>query len=154
MFDTWIDAYERNEVSAVLMLDMSAAFDLVDHEILHRKLELYGFSECANINCHACRGLYDDSTFSLSSGNMEELNDNLDKKYHQIAKYMDMNRLILNSEKTHLLIMTSARKHANHQDFGIYLDTGSEQMRKNYLVLICPTVCPGISMSGTQSNNL
>ena len=200
MFDTWIDAYERNEVSAVLMLDMSAAFDVVDHAILLSKLELYGFRECAlswiasylmnrsqsvyieghlsdslsvecgvpqgsilgpllyvlytndlpeavhehhlqqdhqqgdhlyNINCHACGGLClyaDDSTFSLSSGNMEELNANLDKKYQDIAKYMDKNRLILNSEKTNLLIMTSARKHANHQDFGIYLDTGSEHI--------------------------
>ena len=63
-----------------------------------------------------------------SSGNMEELNANLDKKYQDIAKYMDKNRLILNSEKTNLLIMTSARKHANHQDFGIYLDTGSEHI--------------------------
>ena len=200
MFDTWIDAFEQNEVSAVLMLDMSAAFDVVDHAILLSKLELYGFRECAlswiasylmnrsqsvyieghlsdslsvecgvpqgsilgpllyvlytndlpeavhehhlqqdhqqgdhlyNINCHACGGLClyaDDSTFSLSSGNMEELNANLDKKYQDIAKYMDKNRLILNSEKTNLLIMTSARKHANHQDFGIYLDTGSEHI--------------------------
>ena len=57
---------------------------------------------------------------------MEELNVDIDQKYQQIAKYMDKNKLILNSDKTHLLIMTSARKHATHQDFGIYLDTGSE----------------------------
>ena len=68
----------------------------------------------------------DDSTFSLSCRSVEELNENLDKKYQQIAKYMEKNKLILNSDKTHLLIMTSARKHANHQDFGIYLNTGSE----------------------------
>ena len=47
MYNTLIDAFERNEVSAVLMLDMSAAFDVVDHKILYSKLELYGFSDCA-----------------------------------------------------------------------------------------------------------
>ena len=43
MFDSWIEAFEDDEVSAVLMLDMSAAFDVVDHQILLNKLELYGF---------------------------------------------------------------------------------------------------------------
>ena len=39
---------------------------------------------------------------------------------------MAKNKLILNSDKTHLMVMTSSKKHATHQDFGIYLDTGSE----------------------------
>ena len=37
-----------------------------------------------------------------------------------------MNKLILNSDKTHLLVMTSARNHRNHQNYNITLDTGSE----------------------------
>ena len=41
MFDTWIDALGQNEGSAVLMLDMSAAFDVIDHEILLEKIEHY-----------------------------------------------------------------------------------------------------------------
>ena len=43
MQDTWLDALDRGEISAVVMCDMSAAFDLVNHSILLRKLELYGF---------------------------------------------------------------------------------------------------------------
>ena len=47
MFDSWIEAFEDDEVSAVIMLDMSAAFDVVDHVILLDKLALYGFEESA-----------------------------------------------------------------------------------------------------------
>ena len=55
---------------------------------------------------------------------MDELNADIYLKYKVIAQYMDKNKLIL--DKTHLLVMTSARKHLNHQNFGIYLNTGSE----------------------------
>ena len=43
-----------------------------------------------------------------------------------IADYMGRNKLILNSDKTHLLVMTSSRSHRNHHNFGITLDTGTE----------------------------
>ena len=39
---------------------------------------------------------------------------------------MTNNKLILNSDKTHLMVMTSTKKHSIYHDFGIYLDTGSE----------------------------
>ena len=45
MFDNWIEAFENDEVSAVIMLDMSAAFDVVDIDILLSKLALYGFED-------------------------------------------------------------------------------------------------------------
>ena len=35
---------EQNEMSAVMMLDLSAAFDLVNHNLLLEKLKLMGFS--------------------------------------------------------------------------------------------------------------
>jgi hypothetical protein len=39
---------------------------------------------------------------------------------------MASNRLVLNSDKTHLLVMASDRKHKIHGNFGIVLDTGME----------------------------
>ena len=68
----------------------------------------------------------DDSTFTLINKNTDELNVEIDQKYKIIAQYMNKNKLILNSDKTHLMVMTSARKHATHENFGIYLDTGTE----------------------------
>ena len=45
MFDVWVEAFENGDISTVIMLDMSAAFDLVDHNILVQKLSIYGFED-------------------------------------------------------------------------------------------------------------
>ena len=49
-----------------------------------------------------------------------ELENTIAEKYQSVADYMANNRLKLNSDKTHLLIM--------HQHFGIKLDTGQEEI--------------------------
>ena len=41
---------------------------------------------------------------------------------------MGKNKLVLNSEKTHLLVMSSSRNHLQHGNFGITLDTGNEEI--------------------------
>ena len=45
MYDTWVNAFENNEISAVVLLDMSAAFDVVSKDILLNKLKIYGFND-------------------------------------------------------------------------------------------------------------
>ena len=47
MFDSWVEAFDNKDITAVLMLDMSAAFDLVDHDLLLQKMAEYGFEESA-----------------------------------------------------------------------------------------------------------
>ena len=253
MYDQWIEAFENDEVTAVVMLDLSAAFDVVDHEILIQKLKLYGFEDCAiswlrsylsgrsqrvyvegalseslkleagvpqgsilgpllyilytndlpqvlhdhpqpetqveppdyreahvgqleqvvqehqdhhpqqhglgpglqaipthqfNTNCKECGAICifaDDSTFSLSNKDTGKLKEDIKIKYESIRDYMNKNKLILNSDKTHLLVMTSEQKHKKHNNFGISLDTGSE---------VIEPISEERLLGGTVSSNL
>ena len=43
MYNYWIDNLENDEISAAVLIDMSAAFDVLDHKILIEKMEIYGF---------------------------------------------------------------------------------------------------------------
>ena len=193
MLDVWGEAFEDKDISAVLMLDMSAAFDLVDHDLLVKKLALYGFEknslswvtsylsnrsqqvyvdgalssplevdvgvpqgsilgpllyiiftndlpECVhqhpaqtntffNTHCEQCGGICcfaDDSTFTISSKDPEYLIEAIADKYKSISTYMSQNKLVLNSDKTHLMVMASSHQHRKYNEFGIYLDTGTE----------------------------
>ena len=45
MYDVWNEAQAQGKVSATVMLDLSAAFDVVDSFILVEKMKLYGFDE-------------------------------------------------------------------------------------------------------------
>ena len=45
LFDLWLEAAEEKELSATCLLDQSAAYDLLCHLGLSKKLKLYNFSE-------------------------------------------------------------------------------------------------------------
>ena len=48
MYSSWVEAYEQDKVTAVVLLDMSAAFDLVVKTILIEKLKLYGLDSSSS----------------------------------------------------------------------------------------------------------
>ena len=45
MYDRWVKAASRGQVTGVVLVDLSAAFDLVSPEILIQKLRIYGLKE-------------------------------------------------------------------------------------------------------------
>ena len=45
LVDMWIEASENTELSAALLLDQSAAYDLVDHLLFLQKLQAYNFDD-------------------------------------------------------------------------------------------------------------
>ena len=45
MVDLWLDAMDHGQMVGVVLVDFNKAFDLVDHEILLNKLEIYGIKD-------------------------------------------------------------------------------------------------------------
>ena len=195
MIEQWINALDDQRISATVFLDLSAAFDVVDKEILLKKVRLYGFRENAikwlnsylsdrqqqvyidgslseplavnlgvpqgsilgpllytiytndlpevihdhepnhsidtpfNLPCEDCGGICcfaDDSSFSISTADPAQLDTMLKNKFMDISNYMLGNRLALNSDKTHFMVIASQNQHRRNGNFGVMLDTGSE----------------------------
>ena len=174
MCDNWQQELEEDNMVGVMMIDLSAAFDMVDHTLLLEKLQLHGLDalalkwvnsyladrtqtvcidgclspflkiECGvpqgsvlgplmyilftndlpevihsehdsqlsanspNLYCPPCGSLVnyvDDATYSFASRDPIVLSDTLTDKYNIITNYMESNRLVINAEKTHLVVM-------------------------------------------------
>ena len=65
-------------------------------------------TDCGEICCFA-----DDSTYSVSSNNQDELSNKMTDKYNLISDYMTSNKLKLNDDKTHLLVLMTSKKRRN-----------------------------------------
>ena len=171
MYDTWVEEVDKDNMVGVMMIDLSAAFDMVDYNILLLKLEQFGLDSIAiswmksyltkrsqsvyvdgclspplNIECGVPQGsilgpllyiLYtndipdlahshpvsctqpapycqgcggtvcyvDDSTYSLAKSDPDALSSGLTDQYQVISKYMASNKLVINADKTHLLVL-------------------------------------------------
>ena len=195
MYDTWLDAIENGDLAGVCMVDMSAAFDVVDTEILLEKLKLYGFDKNAiqwtwsylthrsqgvyiegtmssllaleagvpqgsilgpiyytiftnelpqvvheqdcpfygdtsasifTIQCQECGGVCcyaDDSTYTVRGRDTGKLSEKLSKKYKVMADFLTDNKLKVNDDKTHLLVMTSRQKRRHVDTNSVQIET-------------------------------
>ena len=194
MHSSWIEAIENGDMAAVMMLDLSAAFDLVTHDLLLQKLELMGFdetavawfnsylrsrSQCVYIdgklsellevsvgvpqgsvlgaliyilfvnelptvinedasekesnqvrhqqNNHTRQEMLccyvDDSTVTVSSNDPDELSSKLSSLYKRLATFFGNNKLVINNEKTHLVVMGSSKYAILRNQ--VTIDTGS-----------------------------
>ena len=188
MYDQWLEEVERDLMVGVMMIDLSAAFDMVDHHILVKKLELYGFdthsitwvgsyltnrsqvvmvdgcfSPPLGITCGVPQGsilgplLYiiftndipdivhqhpvdylspvphcldcgstvcyvDDSTYSHGESDPVALSNTLSEQYSKVADYMAANKLVINGDKTHLVVLGKKKTAAMKQEVTINAD--------------------------------
>ena len=66
-----------------------------------------------SIQCQEYGGLCcyaDDSTYSVTDKNPDQLSETLSKKYSIMADFLTDNKLKVNDEKTHMLVMTTRQK--------------------------------------------
>ena len=63
--------------------------------------------ECGGVCCYA-----DDSTYTVQGGDPVELSATLSLKYNALAEFLTANKLKVNDDKTHLLVMSTRQKRA------------------------------------------
>ena len=69
-----------------------------------------------NMQCSKCGGVTvyaDDSTYSVSDSNYGALSDKISNKFDIMAEYLTANKLKVNSDKTHILVMCSEQRSKN-----------------------------------------
>ena len=201
MHDAWVEAAEKGLMAGVVMVDMSAAFDVVDTSILLEKCKILNFNTDAmnwlksylhdrkqsvyvgghlstalsleagvpqgsilgpilytiytcdfpevvheencphsaegqviqyRTMCTECGGLCcfaDDSTYTGTAETTVELSIKLKQKFQVMSTYLTENRLCINTDKTHLLIMSTRQKRRRNREALAILDTGNEHIK-------------------------
>ena len=78
-------------------------------------------TECGGIVCFA-----DDSTYTITAKDSADLSQKLSQKFTVMAKYLTENRLCINSDKTHVLVLCTEQKRRYSNTQSVRLATEKE----------------------------
>ena len=79
-----------------------------------------------NLHCEVCGGLtafVDDSTYQVSAKTPEELSEKLTSQYRRLADYMGDTGLVINDDKTHLIVMGTRKDEVKRKN--VKIETGT-----------------------------
>ena len=82
-----------------------------------------------SIQCQECGGMCcyaDDSTIAMTGKTPEQLTDKLTNKYNTVADFLTDNKLKVNDDKTHLMVMTTRQKRRHVDTSTNVINTPSE----------------------------
>ena len=78
-------------------------------------------------DCGSIVSYMDDSSFSVGCESPEALTERLSQVYKEISSYMSSNMLILNDDKTHLIVFTRKADSDKRED--VYIEAGNHIIR-------------------------
>ena len=124
MYDTWIEAIEQKQFTGVCMLDMSAAFNLVNYDILLRNLKYYGFDKHS---LDWMSSYLSSRTQSVSIDGLMSSPLPIDTGVPQGSKLGPLNYIIFNNELPYVIFSC-----ANHEEpiFSSSLSKGDARTKK------------------------
>ena len=85
-----------------------------------------GESLIFNLQCQECGGVCcyaDDSTYTAVGSDPVELSEKLSHKYSVLADFLTLNKLKVNDDKTHLIVMSTWQKRAHRSTGTITINT-------------------------------
>ena len=93
-----------------------------DHAASNNKVFNVKCSDCGTLCCYA-----DDSTCSFSSSSTDIISTKITEQYRVISDFMSNNKLKLNGDKTHLMLLATGKAwRTKLGDDSLTLDTGQE----------------------------
>ena len=89
-------------------------------------------SDIFTIHCQECGGVCcyaDDSTYTVAGSDQEELSEKLSHKYSVMADFLTLNKLKVNDEKTHLIVMSTRQKRMHIDTSSITINTPTAEIK-------------------------
>ncbi|XP_044746529.1 uncharacterized protein LOC123308054 [Coccinella septempunctata] len=110
-----IKSLNKNQVTAALCLDLTKAFDSVNHNILLEKMEKYGIREVALDLFRSYLTRRTQRTTERGRNGKQtvtECKDQLECDLENLKKWFKRNELVINIDKTKLLVFRERNKEA------------------------------------------